>query len=350
MLLLFAPYPHMNHIYDGVAARVLAIDEFVFDRERCYINISFTRFIKMKKYKKDKLEAIECNFFLYFVYIIFLVLKANTIYCHTMMNYLRALPFCWWKRNVIVDIHGVLVDELKYNKASMFKIILYGIVEKIIISKAKKVICVSKAMSNYYIDKYRMGRTDKFIVLPIFSRKYDKNKILAKDYGTNIAIYAGNLDKWQCIDDMLNISIKRNDKKYVYLVSDKSAFSNMVSHVNLSERGVDYYYDSVPKECVEGYYEKADFGFIIREDNIVNAVSCPTKLTEYICNGVIPIKNEYSLGDFSGIKYISVEKFVRNQIPTAEKLREIAIYNGSLYEKIYILAQEGRKELIRNLK
>jgi len=40
------------------------------------------------------------------------------------------------------------------------------------------------------------------------------------------------------------------------------------------------------------------YGFILRDEHIMNQVSCPIKLCEYLANGVIPIMSQ-GIGDFA---------------------------------------------------
>ena len=43
---------------------------------------------------------------------------------------------------------------------------------------------------------------------------------------------------------------------------------------------------------------KYDFGFLLRDDNIVNNTASPIKFLEYVSNGVIPIMSD-GIGDYS---------------------------------------------------
>ena len=43
---------------------------------------------------------------------------------------------------------------------------------------------------------------------------------------------------------------------------------------------------------------RKDFGFCLRNDNIINLVASPTKVLEYVSRNVVPILTEH-VGDFS---------------------------------------------------
>ena len=64
-------------------------------------------------------------------------------------------------------------------------------------------------------------------------------------------------------------------------------------------------------------YAKHDFGLVLRDESAVNRVSCPTKLSEYLDFGLIPIVRYPSLGDFLslGYAYVTEEDFRSGFVP-----------------------------------
>lgn len=345
MILFIGPHVRATGANDGVTSRVMAIDSLFSAEQRVYLNISFTQYLSKEMYQENNCTIINCNYFIHFYFILKMIFRAQYIYIHTMMNYLRCLPSAIFKNNVIVDIHGVLVDELKYNKAPGWKIKLYTIIEAIIVKYSYKMICVTEQMKEYYIRKYSIT-VDKFIVLPIFSQNVDLQIIKDKQYDMKTVIYAGNLDKWQRVDEMLELASSHSQFNYQFLVSDLKRFQEMMKRFNFD--GINIKCDSVPKDAVPGYYKKSSFGFVIRDNNILNKVSCPTKLVEYICNGVIPIMNDFQLGDFCGLEYLSVHDFNEGKIPDGDTLKNMALKNARIYTDIYNKAKESA-QLLENL-
>ena len=58
----------------------------------------------------------------------------------------------------------------------------------------------------------------------------------------------------------------------------------------MSKYGVkNYTVDCVPKEELSERIKKVKYGFIVREESIVNHVATPTKFSNYLANGIIPI-------------------------------------------------------------
>lgn len=345
MILFIGPHARVARANDGVTSRVMSIDSLFSAKQRVYLNISFTKYSKKEVYQETNCTIINCNYFIHFCFILKLIFQAQYIYIHTMMNYLRCFPGAILKSNVIVDIHGVLVEELKYNNAPKWKIRLYTIIEAIIAKYSYKMICVTEQMREYYIHKYSIT-SNKVIILPIFSQNVDLQVIKDKKYNMKNVIYAGNLDKWQKIDEMLELASSHSQFNYQFLVSDIKKFKIKIKKNNFNN--INIAYDSVPKDAVIAYYKKSSFGFVIRDNNILNKVSCPTKLVEYICNGIIPIMNDFQLGDFCGLGYISVHSFKENKVPDGDALKKMALKNAKIYNNIYIQAQKSAR-LLQNI-
>jgi subtilase family serine protease len=49
----------------------------------------------------------------------------------------------------------------------------------------------------------------------------------------------------------------------------------------------------LPVDVIPSVLANAKFGFVIRDNSIINRVSTPTKLSTYISNGIIPIYSCY---------------------------------------------------------
>ena len=94
-------------------------------------------------------------------------------------------------------------------------------------------------------------------------------------------------------------------------------------------------------------YQESHYGFILREDIVVNHVACPTKLIEYLAMGVIPIVDCEKIGDFSemGMRYVYLNDLLDHNLPE-EKLRsEFANINYSVYEKLLQMHDLGVSNL-----
>ena len=110
--------------------------------------------------------------------------------------------------------------------------------------------------------------------------------------------------------------------------------------------------DSRSNEEIYKEYLDCDFGFLLRDDTIVNNVACPTKMMEYLRFGIVPILKSDHIGNFReyGLKYVSIEDFNRGIVPDAEERKKIALSNLKIMQKITDQSNQGLKEIIEYLK
>jgi hypothetical protein len=96
-------------------------------------------------------------------------------------------------------------------------------------------------------------------------------------------------------------------------------------------------------------YPEAILGFVLRDDIAVNNVACPTKISEYLRHGIIPIVYSENIGDFVnlGMKYIRLSDFVEGKIPNAETLEKMRQDNYECLQKYDELCEKGEKEFYK---
>ena len=56
-------------------------------------------------------------------------------------------------------------------------------------------------------------------------------------------------------------------------------------------------------EEMKEVYRHAQYGFVLRDDIVVNNVACPTKIIDYIKYDIIPIVKSPHIGDFEGMEW-----------------------------------------------
>lgn len=313
-ILFLSKFPIDKNIKEGMNLRINAIDEKFIDCEKAYLELNL---FKLKKKSVIKINAstyvYKMNIFIHFIHIINLLRKYKIIYCHSIFNFLPFvifLPFI--NSKIILDIHGVVVEELKLEK-KIFKSYIYSYVEKIALKKIKLAIVVSNSMQNYYKSKYPWY--DKsYLVYNIMPKSLDLcsfDKINIPD--TINIIYSGNTQKWQNVDLMLEVvkkSIFRNIN-FVILTGELDKFKLLLKDKEIDIQKI--MINSVLPEELNSYYNDASYGFILRDDIVVNRVSNPTKLIEYLSYGIIPIVLSEKIGDFLDYGY---EYIYYNEIDT----------------------------------
>jgi hypothetical protein len=241
-------------------------------------------------------------------------------------------------QKTILDFHGIIPEELSYNKKYLTSV-YYNYIEKKSAKKIDFIIFVTESMANYFKKKYPSSKVLSK-VFPIIT----KNVLVEKKANINILglyvnnpvifIYSGNNQKWQNIPEMLDF-IKRNDKEnyiYIFLSGEREYFINIINSEfkKIKNR---FIVDSVLPEELYKYYSIAHYGFLIRDDHILNRVSCPTKMMEYLFYGITPIVKLKEIGDFFDYESIGIfDSEVYFYPRKSEKNKQLAMHVLKKYD------------------
>ena len=146
---------------------------------------------------------------------------------------------------------------------------------------------VSDTMRKYYKKKHLYTKENYFL-MPCFNQILNPEAFKDCKYNTPSFVYAGSLDGWQCFEK--TVKLYSEIKKII----PAATFTVMTASQDEARKILDQYGVSAEVKYVS--YDKVDeelrkykYGFIIREDNIVNNVATPTKMNSYLANGIIPI-------------------------------------------------------------
>ncbi|MES2427315.1 MAG: glycosyl transferase family 1 [Bacteroidota bacterium] len=333
-ILFLALAPNDRYKTDGVTSRMKAIDALFKDDPRTYLYISLSKNFKKYHNVTDTLEVYELNLFLHFFKIIKIFFSSPIVYSHSiylLKNIWFLIPF--YKGKFFLDAHGVVPEEIKYFKNNILSFWFMAFVEKLVFTKNNvTVICVTNTMQKYFRYKYPNFK-GKFILYNIFPANLSPNSSF-KDYNKDqsdsaiTVIYSGGAASWQKIDLMLDTieQNQANNIKYIILSLelkefDKRIAARKINRENLQLKMVE------PKELID-FYQKADFGFLLRDDNIVNQVASPTKLIEYLSYGIVPIVLAPNIGDYLnyGFEFLTLDKFDKLvKKPTTKSFKNISI-------------------------
>lgn len=190
--------------------------------------------------------------------------------------------YIWW-------VQGTFPEENFYRRHSKIKFWVLSALEKIAIRNASFVFYVSKYMKMHYEKKYRVNTDTKSYIMPCSNEVLHPECFGESRYKKNVFCYAGSFSTWQCVGQTLDLYKKIEeifpDSKLLMLVQDHDKAEQM-----LREREIkNYEIDFVPVEQLQERMKEVKYGFIIREDEILNRVATPTKLSTYMANGIIPI-------------------------------------------------------------
>jgi hypothetical protein len=330
-LAIISNYPNSDEIKDGMMQRVANIDDYLLDYDRSYLQISIKNNFKLQKnIIKSDITEYRLHFLKDYFQICKILKKSDVLYVHSLFNFVNLIPFLFIikKKNIILDFHGVVPEELAF-MSKKFKSFVYNIVERIALSYSKHIIFVTKSMDNYIANKHKLNNY-KSHILNIFSKNVfravntdeldslrNKYKINEKDV---VFIYSGNTQKWQNIDLMLSCINKiKNVKnyKFIILTGEIEIIKNKLKEFSLLEKD-NIIIDTVSPEELGNFYSIAHYGFVLRDEHILNSVANPTKLVEYMWYGIIPIVKFEDLGDYQElgyefIKYNHIDMNVKKQ-------------------------------------
>lgn len=149
---------------------------------------------------------------------------------------------------------------------------------------------VSERMREFYTAKYGYKRNNYF-VMPCFNQPLHKQAFNSWKYTSPSFVYAGSMDGWQCFEKTVKLyaDITKYINNATLTVLTKSHEEALVI---LNKYNVEADVKYVPYEKIDEELQKYKYGFIIRDQNIVNSVATPTKMNSYMANGVIPIYSD----------------------------------------------------------
>jgi hypothetical protein len=341
MILFVADYPRPENEKDGMMQRIAAVDARFRDVERSYLKISFVSFLRGEKDRPSELLTVyRLNFFLHFLLIVYLACKARCIYVHSVGNALAILPFYLF-RPCVTDMHGVVPDEFRL-MGRRSAALRYQFVEQVAVRRSRAIVTVSEAMADHFHDKYGISRS-RILNVPIFDEVAAPDRSGAPSLVPTV-IYAGGTQAWQNVDMMVSAMEKTSaGYHFVILTADLRTFSE-----KLGGSQVPAEIKSVPKSEVYCYYGRSELGFVLRDDDLVNRVACPTKLVEYLSCGVIPIVIQPRIGDFDrhGYAYLTLADFINGETPSAQALQSMREQNYRVIESMKTSALSEMQRLV----
>ena len=239
---------------------------------------------------------------------------------------------------IVLDLHGAVPEELKEfdsdERAQLAKLI-----ETISLNLSDKIICMSGAMVDYYAAEYSI-ELNKLIPVSIIPIKQTYAPEAKKHDDALTAVYAGGIQKWQNIDLIKeSICLNKDRCKFKIFTHDSDALKQSWNDITCNNLTID------TKNNDEIYleYKDCDFGFLLRDDTIVNNVACPTKLMEYLAFGIIPILKNENIGNFKklGLNFVSIEDFNKGIIPDYDQRNTMIIDNYNIFLKIVRQSEDG---------
>lgn len=200
-------------------------------------------------------------------------------------------------RKYIIWQQGATADESFMRNHSKMRYHVLNMIDCFAMKKAQMIFFCSEYMKKHYEHLAKEDFSDKSYIMPCFNEKLSMDAIQRKDYSKKIFAYVGSLAIWQCFDETVKI-FKEIQKIYPDAEFKVLTFSVDETISKIKAAGIkNYQVKCVPKEEVQKELEEVTYGFLIRENSIVNRVATPTKISSYMSAGVIPIFSDV-LDDF----------------------------------------------------
>ena len=359
---IHAPIFTKENERDGYIQRIKRVDEEIFDQ---YLRL----YILEDGKQSDRIEASKIDEEHYFVTynsqdpdqrkIIFtLVELCGLMYVHSINRFMTDCvnaEMCQLLNNpkirTIWDVHGSVPEEYFMYGSELGKKI-GDEVESFFYHHADVIVVVNNAMKRHLMKKH--GACDAvFVVMPIFNIdiKTRHNRIdICKDTGDEkpLIVYAGGTQKWQNVALMQSVMDQtREAYRYKIFVPDPAEFKDGWEGAESGNILVD---SRSPEELAQEY-AACDYGFVLRDADVVNYVACPTKIIEYIQYGIVPVMKTTEIGDFIelGMEYVSYERCLDGTLPGREEAARMAAGNYKLLDRLYDTYLEGVKTLRENL-
>jgi len=243
-------------------------------------------------------------------------------------------------RNFITWSQGAVPEESYMRNHSWLRWKIISMIDRFTFSRCKLLFVVSEYQKEFYEKKYRLDLSNNCYVMPCYNCEIEETCFKPADkYKNNIFVFAGSCKSvWQYFDETL-LFYKKIEDKY----GDKVFFRLLTPDIEYAKEkiknvGIRYYdIDCVKPSELPRKLSSCKFGLLLRENNVVNNVATPTKLSTYMSCGLIPIVSD-SIKDFAkSMKNRDYFVIVNsdNNITEVEKYIEKDINNNEVLEEFY---------------
>ena len=336
-------FPTESDRRDGFYQRVWAIDQMLArSAHRIYIRTDGPVHLLQPKIREIDGGCFEVQFSrrnpAHKMLAIKLSKAAKCGYAHSILsieNPLESQLFAAAKCRIL-DLHGAVPEETNM-AGDVDRSKLLVDLEKLAVEKSQFIISVSQALLNHVQAKAKIARA---LVLPISMGTImgDSSRLRTP----NSVVYAGGFQPWQQMDLMLKFVHDHPEMTFSFFTPDPARVSH--EYESAFDQPFIGLADSVSPKELAAKLSQFEFGLIFREDSIVNQVSSPTKMAEYLSHGVIPIVDSTAIGDYPsiGFQYVRLD----GDLPVPAEVSQMRETNFGVQRTIAQQAIAGSKELV----
>lgn len=352
-IVFFGGYPYPERQSDGYFQRVRMVDRLFVDRWRIYIESGrlpgrdqwFDRpepkVLVLRVSTRSLLRNVIAR-----VLALMLILRCQRVYFHSIYSMIsKSVRWLIYMPGLIkvIDIHGVVPEEFRFHD-DYYNAVFHERVEQTAVRHSDLIIVVTKAMSGYLKKKYRENLRGEIILFPMFPSYPSSTASRPSSSRKPVIVYAGGIQKWQQVPKMIDaISRTASLYRYRFYCPSPARVREMLPEQIRSQVIVDH----KSHDELLSLYSECHYGFVLREDNIVNRVACPTKLTEYLAMGIVPIVDSEHIGDFKslGAQFVRLEELLHGRLPSEAQQAEMARVNLTVYERLHEIYKQGANDI-----
>ena len=214
-------------------------------------------------------------------------IKETNIFSPVIFSTLAAFPSKIFKfKKVYYWVQGSIPEESFLKHQSKPKYHILSTLEYLALSASSKNIFVSTHMQFYLEQKYHKNFNKSIIVPCISEFSYDG---LEKEKDS--FVYIGGMSAWQRVDIMLQmfnqiLEYKPNARLYIATLEKEVAQKEVEKYLDSKYLNSIEILSITNRAEISSFLSTKEYGFLIREDIVVNNVSSPIKLAEYLSCGV----------------------------------------------------------------
>lgn len=196
-------------------------------------------------------------------------------------------------RNFIHWFQGLPAEEDFMRTHNKLRLWGLNFLDKMTIKHCSYAFFVSSYQKDYITSKFHV-ESPKHFIMPCFNETINPNVFFTPGkYEKNTFCYVGStVDVWQNFENIIeiykHIESTHHDCLFKIITPNESETHKLVSKHQLKNVII----KSVTQDQVSDEIADCKFGFLLRKDHIVNNVSTPTKLSNYLANGIIPIVSD----------------------------------------------------------
>ena len=192
--------------------------------------------------------------------------------------------------NFIHWFQGISAEEDFMRTHSSWRKRAFNVLDSTSAKRSRFSFFVSEQLRDYYSTHYGIAIRNSFI-MPCFNEQLNPDAFFTRGkYEHNTFCYVGSaVDVWQCFDETIalygQIEQTHDDCRLKIITHDIDVAQAAAARHSLKNVTV----MSLPQHLVASEIADCKFGLLIRKNHIVNQVATPTKMSNYLANGVIPI-------------------------------------------------------------